>query len=78
MTTSYPKGGSAKRFNSGTMGRHQQEWTSGNPYFYRPLIGKSSEERLKQRMSNVYGKESPEKNRDGIYDSPLRTIRSPV
>ena len=66
--------------NAGKNGKHNRQETSGNPYFARPMLGKSQDVRVRQRMNNDYGK-SPanmEKSREGLYDSPLRTIRSPV
>ena len=66
--------------NTGKHGRHAMSETYGNPYFSRPLLGKSQEVRARQRMNNDYGKSAAnmEESRKGMYDSPLRTIRSPV
>lgn len=66
--------------NNGKFGNHVWSEEYGNVYFSRPMMGKSQEVRTRQRMNNDYGKQPAkmDKNRDGMYDSPLRTIRSPV
>lgn len=66
--------------NTGKHGKHGWSEEYGNVYFSRPMMGKSNDVRMRQRMNNDYGKTpaNMDKNRDGMYDSPLRTIRSPV
>jgi hypothetical protein len=69
----YPKRAKPKLMN--TAAGHEER--TGNPYRFRPEMGRSDEVQFRNRM-NDYGKTATEDDRvrEGVMVSPMRTIIS--